>query len=248
MSIREKYANEMAKILNDARKSKNWALDFGFKGGQRVLINCDSSPKDILNTISVFTLDEFDNLTKGFEDLEIKDLERQNPYSTKREKDGIYIEKCSPMDAMGYGRDYAIVKDNKKMLAALNTKTKKHTSIVIMERYDEGIYLYSSDTDEIRFISMEELSELCNYWRVNTGEKNLTDSEIIDGLTESSRLFSLLSKGTLLANRVSNNEPISEEKANSMFRIGLKEYMRINNARVTEEYENELSNVTSWTR
>ncbi len=248
MSIREKYANEMAKILSDAKKSRNWALDFGFKGGQRVLVNCDSSPKDILNTISVFTLDEFDNLTKGFEDLEIKDLERQNPYSTKHEENGIYIEKCSPMDSMNYGREFAIVKDNKKMIAVLNTKTKKHTSVAIMERYDEGIYLYSSDTDEIRFIPMDELKELCNYWRINTRNSNLTDSEIIDGLTESSRLFSLLDRGTILANRVSNNEPISEEKANSMFKIGLKEYMRINNTRVTEEYEKELPDVTSWTR
>jgi hypothetical protein len=33
-----------------------------------------------------------------------------------------------------------------------------------------------------------------------------------------------------------------------MFKIGLKEYMRINNTRVTEEYEKELPDVTSWTR
>lgn len=246
----EKYSAEVAKILSDAKRNKNWALDFGYKDGKRIITNSDSDSKEILSRLSVFTTKEFDKFVNGYEDLEIKEYTRPNPYSTKRDEDGIYIENCSPLDSLSSGRYYAVVKDNKKLVAGLFTKNKKSVSYGILDHQEDGVYIYSSDYDEIRFVSNERIREICNHNRsiLRKSEKELSDEEIIDGLTNINGIFSLCESGVVVANKVFGDKGMDEEKANYMFKVGVKEYMRINASRINYDYEQEIPEVEGWQR
>ena len=248
----EKYVDLMAKIVDRAKKDGNWSIHFGFEEGQSIIIDQTSETKDILKTISLFTTNEFDHLTKGYEDLDIKEYHRRNPYDTTAEENGIYVEVCEPSRTLTDGRHYAIVKDNKKMSADIFTaRGEKNVSYNISERDEDGIYIYLSSTDEIRLVSNDRLKELCDLNRGLLGktESELSDGEIINYLNASESIYSLgENNGKVLANNVRHGKPATEDSINHIFTIGLSEYMKLYGTTVTESYEKEISEVENWQR
>lgn len=243
---KEKYIHEIAKILYSAKHpSSLW----GLRLEDGTLINDKSESKEILGILGLFTPVEFAALVKDH-DLEIKNYVPLYPYQIAKQEDGIYIEKCDPLTALQNGRHYAIVEGNKKASIYLNTKNDKTLSATIMERHEEGIYIYSSSSDEIRFLSNEKLKELCDNWRILLGEPvgKTPDEDIISSLTDSSALISLSSSGEVLANNISSGKQLDESRINYLFTLGIKEYMDMYAPRVTHAYETELETVADWTR
>lgn len=245
MDKKEQYLHEVAKIAYDAKHNPNW----GLRLDGATVINAESDTKTILGRIGVFTPAEFAALTKGY-DFEIKTLPHRNPYSTEKEEDGIYIEKCKPLQSMSNGRHYALISGNKKAGIYLNTKNNKSFSAVIAERHEEGIYVYSISTDEIRLVTNSDIQAKCDNWRklLNKTREELPDEEIINGITDSQSLWALAQSGTLLANNIHNGQKPNEERFNYLFTTGIKEYMDMYSPRVTESYESELETVSDWTR
>lgn len=245
MDLKDKYLHELAKIAYDAKHDTKW----GLRLDDATVINYQSDTKTILSRISLLTPAEFATLTKGY-DLEIKDMPSLDSYSTEKEEDGIYIEKKDPLATMGGGRDYAIIKGNKKLHVGVNTKNDKVMSAAIMDQQDDGIYIYVSSSDEIRFISNEKLVELCDLWRkvFPIGTQTPPNDEIIVNLTHTDKLYSLAAGGEVLANKVHNGAPVDEARLNYLFTLGIKEYMDMYAPRVVHKYETELDAVADWTR
>lgn len=245
MDKKEQYIHEIAKIAYEAKHSRNW----GLRLEDDSLINAESDTKTILGKIGVFTPAEFSALTKGY-DYEINPLPHRNPYSTEKEEDGIYIEKCEPLQTITRGRHYALVSGNKKAGIYLNTKNNKSFSAVIAERHEEGIYVYSMSTDEIRLVSNSDIQAMCDNERKNLSKTaaELPVEEFINGITDSQSLLSLISSGTILANNINNGQKPDEERFNYLFTTGIKEYIDMYAPRVTQPYESELEAISDWTR
>lgn len=243
---KEKYIHELAKIAYDAKHGQRWALSF--EDGK--LIDGKSSTKEILGIIGVFTPAEFIDLTKGY-DMEIKSLPYRNPYDTTKEEDGIYIEKCDPLSSMSSGRHYALIKGNKKAGIYLNTKTGKSFGANIVDRQEDGFYMYSTSSDEIRFLSNEEMQEKCAHWRTLVGREEsakVSDEEIIACLTNTQALWSLCESGKLIANQLHNGQQPDEARVNQLFTLGIKAYVEMYDPRIVGAYETELEEVADWTR
>lgn len=119
-----------------------------------------------------------------------------------------------------------------------------------MDQQDDGIYIYVSSSDEIRFISNEKLVELCDLWRkvFPIGTQTPPNDEIIVNLTHTDKLYSLAAGGEVLANKVHNGAPVDEARLNYLFTLGIKEYMDMYAPRVVHKYETELDAVADWTR
>ena len=244
---KDAYIHEVAKILYRAKNPiRYWALEH--ENGK--LTNKDSDTKEILNILGLFTPEEFMNLVKGNDTLTISDLPRVNPYEIQEEQDGIYIEKCTELDSMTYGRKYSVVSGDKKLCIGLNTKNDKTMSFSMIERQEEGIYIYSTGTNEIRLITNEQLEEICDNWRglLMEAKDVHTNEEIITCLTHSSRISSLSKDGVLIANQVFNKEQLDETRINQLFNTGIKNYVEMYSPRIVGAYETELSAVESWTR
>lgn len=246
MEKKEQYIQEIAKIAHAAKQ--NYPA-WGLRLDDYTLINHESDTKTILGRIGVLTPVEFTDLTKGY-NFEIKPLPQRHPWSTEKEEDGIYIEKCEPNHSLQYGRQYVIVKGNKKVNVSVNTRGEKNISAAIAERQPEGVYIYLSDTDEIRLLTNADLEKACDNWRRTLGEAadGFTNEDIINGITDSQALWALYRSGTLIANKVHNGKKPDEARVNHLFTIGIKEYVDLYDPRVVGAYETELDEVANWTR
>ena len=217
-SLIDRYINALASGVLDAKHNADWKI-ISDKGD---VINSESPSHRILDNMGAFTVEEFIALTKGCENLEIKELvfPDEGPEDLP---EGIYIEKCNPEKASKKGRHYAIIKDGKRLDINLKTKeNKKGLNFLFGEMHGDYLYLCSSITDEIKIVYQYE--------------------------PYNSNYAYNFKRGDLLGNKVFNGEIPDEAGINELFEMGIVKFIENNPLTIHYPYDEEIDDVKSWHR